>query len=147
MALAVLPFENFSTSRKHDYFSEGLTEELITRLAGLSPERLRIIARTSAMQYKSTAKSIRQIGRELGVSYVLEGSVRRAGRRVRIAAQLIQVSDEVHRWAESYERNLGDILLSRPIASRSCTPVLETEIRPWTCWNKPTKNGRAHCPS
>ncbi|HVH71896.1 MAG TPA: winged helix-turn-helix domain-containing protein, partial [Candidatus Dormibacteraeota bacterium] len=108
--LAVLPLENLGGREKYDYFSDGVTEEMITQLARLSPDRLGVIARTSAMRYRSTDKSVRQIGRELGVSYVLEGSVRRAGHRVRIAAQLIQVSDETHLWAESYERNLGDIL-------------------------------------
>jgi TolB-like protein/Tfp pilus assembly protein PilF len=108
--LVVLPFENLSGGEKHDYFSEGLTEEMISQLARLNPERLGVIARTSAMQYRSTTKSIQQIGRELGVSHVLEGSVRRVGKRVRITAQLIRVSDETHLWAETYERNLGDIL-------------------------------------
>ena len=108
--LVVLPFENLSGNKKHDYFSEGITEEMITQLARISPERLGVIARTSAMQYRSTEKSVRQIGRELGISYILGGSVRRAGNRVRIAAQLIQVSDETHLWAETYERKLGDIL-------------------------------------
>jgi len=110
LMIVVLPFENLSGGEKHDYFSEGLTEEMITRLARVNPERLGVIARTSAMQYKSTDKTVRQIGRELGVSHVLEGSVRRGGNRVRIAVQLIQVSDESHLWAESYERNLGDLL-------------------------------------
>jgi len=109
LMMVVLPFENLSGGKKHDYFSEGMTEEMITRIAGLNPERLGVIARTSAMQYKSTNKSVRQIGGELGVSHLLEGSVRRAGSRVRIAIQLIQVSDESHLWTMSYERNLGDI--------------------------------------
>jgi serine/threonine protein kinase/tetratricopeptide (TPR) repeat protein len=108
--LAVLPFKNLSGNKKHDYFCEGITEEMITQLARISPGRLGVIARTSAMQYRSTDKSVRQVGRELGVSYLLEGSVRRAGNHVRIAAQLIQVSDETHLWAENYERKLRDIL-------------------------------------
>ena len=108
--LAVLPFENLSGNEEQEYFSDGLTDEMITQLGRLNPERLGVIARTSAMKYKHTGKSIQQIGRELGVYYVLEGSVRRAGNRVRIAAQLIQVSDQTHLWAESYERDLGDIL-------------------------------------
>src|SRR5579862_2445150 len=108
--LAVLPFENFTAGDKYDYFSDGLTEEMITQLARLSPERLGVIARTSAMQFKSTAKSIEQIGSDLGVSHVLEGSVRRVGERVRITAQLIRASDETHLWAQSYERALYDVL-------------------------------------
>ena len=108
--LAVLPFKNLSGDESQEYFGDGLTEEMITQLSRLNSERLGVIARTSAMRYKSAAKAIKRIGEELGVSYVLEGSVRRAGGRVRIAAQLVQVSDETHLWAESYERDLGDIL-------------------------------------
>ena len=100
--LAVLPFENLTAGDRYDYFSDGLTEEMITQLARLSPERLGVIARTSAMQFKSTTKSIEQIGSDLGVSHVLEGSVRREGERVRITAQLVRVSDESHLWAQSY---------------------------------------------
>ena len=108
--LGVLPFRNLSGNKKHDYFSDGLTEEMITQLARISPKQLGVIARASAMRYRSTNKSVRQIGRELGISYILEGSVRRAGNRVRIAAKLIQVSDATHLWAETYERKLRDIL-------------------------------------
>ena len=108
--LAVLPFENMSNQRSQEYFSDGLTEEMITQLGRMNPKRLGVIARTSAMHYKSTTKSILQIGRELKVTHILEGSVRRASGRARIAAQLIQVSDQSHLWAESYERDVGDIL-------------------------------------
>ena len=110
LTLVVLPFENLSGDASQEYFSDGLTEEMITQLSRLNPERLRVIARTSSLRYKGTRKSIREIGRELGVSHVLEGSLRRDADRVRISAQLIQVSDETHLWAESYERSLGDIL-------------------------------------
>src|ERR1700736_4355225 len=82
MMLAVLPFENLSGGEKYDYFSDGLTEEMITQLARLNPDQLGVIARTSAMQYQSTNKSVQQIGRELRVSHLLEGSVRRAADRV-----------------------------------------------------------------
>jgi len=108
--LVVLPFENLSRDQEQEYFSDGLTEEMITQLARLNPERLGVIARTSSMRYKGTAKSIREIGEELGVNYVLEGSVRRSGEVVRITAQLVQVQDETHLWAETYERSLTDIL-------------------------------------
>jgi serine/threonine protein kinase/TolB-like protein/Tfp pilus assembly protein PilF len=108
--LVVLPFENLSRDQEQEYFSDGLTEEMITQLARLNPDRLGVIARTSSMRYKGTAKSIREIGVELGVNYVLEGSVRRSGEIVRITAQLVQVQDETHLWAETYERSLTDIL-------------------------------------
>jgi TolB-like protein/Flp pilus assembly protein TadD len=109
--LVVLPFENLTQGEeKYDYFSDGLTEEMITQLARLSPKQLGVIARTSSMHYKSTTKSVGQISQELGVSHVLEGSVRRVGARARISAQLIRVSDECHLWAQSYERSLTDVL-------------------------------------
>ena len=122
--LVVLPFRNLSGSKKHDYFSDGLTEEMITQLAQISPKQLGVIARASAMRYRSTDKSVRQIGRELGISYILEGSVRRAGNRVRIAAKLIQVSDETHLWAETYERKLRDILsLQKEVAGAAAQEI------------------------
>ncbi len=128
--LVVLPFENFTAGEKYDYFSDGLTEEMITELARLSPERLGVIARTSAMQFKSTPKSTAQIGSELGVSHVLEGSVRRAGERVRITAQLIRVSDESHLWAESYERGLHDVLEVQAEVSRAVAREIQIKLTP-----------------
>jgi TolB-like protein/Tfp pilus assembly protein PilF len=130
LKLVVLPFENLSVLRKHDYFSDGLTEEMITQLARLNPERLGVIARTSAMQYRSTAKTIEQIGRELQVSHVLEGSVRRAGKRVRVTAQLVQVSDQTHLWAESYERGLRDILRVQGDLARAIAEQIEVNLNP-----------------
>ncbi|HYM42579.1 MAG TPA: winged helix-turn-helix domain-containing protein [Steroidobacteraceae bacterium] len=128
--LVVLPFENFTAGERYDYFSDGLTEEMITELARLSPERLGVIARTSAMQFKSTPKSTAQIGSELGVSHVLEGSVRRAGERVRITAQLIRVSDESHLWAESYERGLHDVLEVQAEVSRAVAREIQIKLTP-----------------
>jgi len=107
--LAVLPFQNLTGDPSQEYFSDGFTEEMITALGGLQPERLGVIARTSAMKYKQTDKAVDQIGRELGVQYVLEGSVRRDAGRTRISAQLIQVQDQSHLWAETYQRDLRDI--------------------------------------
>jgi TolB-like protein/tetratricopeptide (TPR) repeat protein len=126
----VLPFENLTAGEKYDYFSEGLTEEMITELARLSPERLGVIARTSAMQFKSTTKSIAQIGSELGVSHVLEGSVRRVGERVRITAQLIRVSDESHLWAQSYERGLHDVLEVQAEVARAVAREIQIKLTP-----------------
>lgn len=108
--LAILPFQNLSNDPKQEYFSDGLTEETITDLGELSPERMGVIARTSAMAYKQTNKTVSEIGRELGVDYILEGSVRREGGRARVSAQLIRVSDQTHVWAESYDRELHDVL-------------------------------------
>jgi TolB-like protein len=110
VVLAVLPFDNLSGDPEQEYFSDGLTEEMITELCRLRSRRLSVIARTAAMRYKKKTKSIAEIGRELGVDYLLEGSVRREGQRVRISAQLIRVSDQTHLWAESYDRDLVGIL-------------------------------------
>src|SRR5438270_591660 len=107
--LAVLPFGNLSDSAD-DYFSEGLTEEMITQITRLQAPGLAVIARTTAEHYNSSSKSLEQMKQELGVGYVLEGKVRRGGSRVRITAQLIQLQDQTQRWAETYERDLSDVL-------------------------------------
>jgi len=123
--LAVLPFENLTGDPQQDYFSDGLTEEMIAQLGNLEPNHLALIARTSAMQYKDTHKDARQIGLELGVDFILEGSVRREGDRVRITAQLVRTKDQTHIWANSYDRNLHDILsLQNDVSS-----AIATEIR------------------
>jgi TolB-like protein/DNA-binding winged helix-turn-helix (wHTH) protein len=108
--LAVLPFENLTGDPGQEYFSDGLTEEMITELGRLDPERLGVIGRTSVMLYKQNPKRLDQIGRELGVQYLLEGSVRRDSSNVRITAQLIQVKDQTHVWAREYDRELKDLL-------------------------------------
>lgn len=110
LMLAVLPFENLTGDTAQEYFSDGLTEEMISRLGGIESERLGIIARTSVMHYKRNQQPLSRIGRELGVQYVLEGSVRRDGDKVRIAAQLIQVKDQTHLWARQYDRELKGLL-------------------------------------
>jgi tetratricopeptide (TPR) repeat protein len=103
---------------------------MITQLGRLNPERLGVIARTSSMTYKWTEKTIEQIGRELGVSHVLEGSARRGGDRVRIAAQLIQVSDQTHVWAESYEGSLEDILALQSRVSSEVARQIQIRLLP-----------------
>jgi TolB-like protein len=108
--LAVLPFENLSNDVEQEYFSDGLTEETIAHLGQLDPQSMGVIARTSSMAYKRTKKTITQIGEELGVNYILEGSVRREKRRTRITAQLIRVADQTHVWAESYDRDIESVL-------------------------------------
>src|SRR5713101_1400832 len=106
--LVVLPFTNLSGDPQQDYFSAGLTDEMITQLGRLDPERLGVIAATSSKFL--TGKSIVEIGHTLDVQYALEGSVRRGGNQVRIDVQLVQVSDQTHVWADSYTGDLGDIL-------------------------------------
>jgi len=128
--LVVLPFQNLSGDPDQEYLSDGLTEEVIAQLGRLNPERLGVIARTSAMRYKHTDKSIEMIGRELPVSHALEGSVRRAGNRVRVTAQLIQVSDQTHLWAESFERAVGDILALQADVARAVARGIGVQLTP-----------------
>lgn len=117
--LAVLPFVNLSGDTHEDYFADGLTEEMTAQLGQFQPSRLGVIARTSTVRYKDTKESAAQIGKELGVGYLLEGSVRRGGERVRVTAQLIQVGEQTHLWAESYERPLTDVLnIQRELAEK-----------------------------
>src|SRR5690242_12296221 len=105
--LAVLPFQNLSGDPSQDYFSDGLTEEIIAQLGALSPGQLGVIARTTTMAYKHSLKSVKQIGSELDVGYVLESSVRRDGNQIRISVQLIRVNDQLHVWARSYDRHIS----------------------------------------
>jgi hypothetical protein len=103
---------------------------VITQLSQLNPDKLGVIARTSAMRYKGSNKSARRIGQELGVAYLLEGSVRRAGRRVHITAQLIQVSDQTHLWARKYERGIGDILAIQSDVATAIASEIQIKLAP-----------------
>lgn len=108
--LAILPFQNLSNDPSQEFLSDGLTEETIADLGELSPERLGVIARTSAMTYKHSNKTVAEIGRELSADYLLESSVRREGQMVRVSAQLIRVSDQSHLWAHTYDREVTGLL-------------------------------------
>lgn len=136
--LAVLPFANLNGDAGQDYFADGLTEEMITQLGQLQPTRLGVIARTSAMRYKNSRQSAAEICRELGVNYLLEGSVRQAGQRVRIAAQLIQASDQTHLWAESYDAPVTDILNTQREIAAQVTHSLRVELLPARARNNPS---------
>jgi TolB-like protein/Tfp pilus assembly protein PilF len=115
-SLAVLPLENLSGDEAQEYFADGMTDELITDLASIAS--LRVISRTSTAHYKGTRKTIPEIARELNVDAVVEGSVGRSPNKVRIRAQLIRAAPEEHLWAQSYERDLPDVLaLQRDVAS------------------------------
>ena len=104
--LAVLPFGNLSGSAEDNYFSEGLTEEMITQITRLQPAELAVIARGTALHYDNSKSSLEQMKKDLGVDYVLEGKVRRGGDRVRITAQLSEIQDQTQLWAETYERDM-----------------------------------------
>ena len=128
--LAVLPFSNMSGDPEQEYFSDGLTEEMIAKLGRLHPERLGVLARSTMMKYKGSTKSIEEIDSELDVDYLLEGSVRRDDQRVRITAQLIKVSDQTHLWAESYDRTLEDILAVQVEVAEKIARSLTVELLP-----------------
>ncbi len=165
--LAVLPFENLTGDPGQDYFSDGLTEEMISQLGNLDPQHLGVIARTSVMHYKRSPEPLDRVGRELGVQYVLEGSVRRDSGEVRITAQLIQVKDQSHLWARQYDRELSGLLslqgeIAREIADEiqltlgdqpRTDPARQQPLSPQAleaydlylngryCWNKRTSQG------
>jgi TolB-like protein/DNA-binding winged helix-turn-helix (wHTH) protein/predicted Zn-dependent protease len=126
--IAVLPFENFTGDAGQEYFSDGLTEEMISQLGNLDPAHLGVIARTSVMHYKHSQESIPQIGKDLGVQYVIEGSVRRDSERVRITAQLIQVKDQSHLWAREYDRELGHLLELQAEIAREVANEIEFSL-------------------
>lgn len=130
LRLVVLPFDNLNRDQEQEYFSDGLTDETIAQLASLDADRLGVIARTSAMMYKHTKKNVPQIARELGVQYALEGTVYRAGDRVRITARLIQCSDQTHLWAESYESDLRDILALQSAVARAVADEIQIKLSP-----------------
>ena len=109
--LAVLPLQNLTGDAGQEYFSDGLTEEMITQLGNLDPQHVGVIARTSVMRYKNSQTPLDQLGRELGVQYVIEGSVRRDSNNVRVTAQLIQTKDQTHVWARQYDRELKSLLV------------------------------------
>lgn len=128
--LAVLPFENLSGDADQEYFSDGLTEEMITQLGALSPDRLGVIARTTSMAYKHTSKNVHQIGEELGVNYVLESSVRRDGDHLRVSAQLIRTSDQVHLWAQSYDREISHSIALQEDLAKAVAEQIEVKLSP-----------------
>jgi TolB-like protein/DNA-binding winged helix-turn-helix (wHTH) protein/Tfp pilus assembly protein PilF len=140
--LAVLPFENLTGDAGQEYFSDGLTEEMISQLGRLDPQHLGVIARTSVMHYKHSPQQLGQIGRELGVQYVLEGSVRRDSSKVRITAELIQMRDQTRVWARQYDRDLTGLLaLQGEIAQETADEIqltLGDKSRPGATDRKPT---------
>jgi TolB-like protein/DNA-binding winged helix-turn-helix (wHTH) protein/Tfp pilus assembly protein PilF len=130
LTLAVLPFDNLSGDADQEYLSDGLTEETITQLGRLEPDRLRVTARSSTWKYKHADRDIDRLRRELGADYVLEGSLRRAGERVRVTAQLIQAVDQTHVWAETYERDLGDVLVLESEVARAVARAIALTLTP-----------------
>ncbi len=128
--LAVLPFDNLSRDPDQEFFSDGLTEEMIAQLGKLNPERLIVIARGSVAKYKGSNLAVDQIGRALHADYLVQGSVRRASDRVRITVQLIQVRDQTDLWTESYDRELKDILSLQESAARTIAHQIHITLTP-----------------
>jgi len=127
-SLAVLPLENLSRDPEQEYFADGMTEALITDLSKVAA--LRVISRTSVMQYKGVKKPLPQIAKELNVDGVVEGSVERFGDQVRITAQLIQASTDTHLWAESYERDLRNVMALQDDVARAIASAIKVKLTP-----------------
>ena len=124
--VAVLPFTNISADPSDEFFAEGMTEELITAISQV--HNLRVIARTSTTRYKGTSKSVSEIGQELGVGSILEGSVRKAGNKVRVSAQLIDSATEEHVWSDNYDRELDDIFSIQSDIAKSVSEALKVRL-------------------
>jgi TolB-like protein/DNA-binding winged helix-turn-helix (wHTH) protein/Flp pilus assembly protein TadD len=143
--LAVLPFDNLSRDPDQEFFSDGLTEEMIAQLGKLNPKRLSVIARGSVARYKGSRLAASQIGRELHADYLLQGSVRRESGRVRITVQLIQVGDQTDLWTESYDRELKDILALQDSVAK--TIAYQIRVTLTTEWRNRLANPRTVDPA
>jgi TolB-like protein/lipoprotein NlpI len=121
-SIAVLPFKNFSDSKEDEYFSDGVTEDILTQLSNV--HSLKVISRTSVMKYKDSKKNIKEIAKELGVESILEGSIRRSNGRVRIVGQLIDAQSDKHIWAETYDREIKDIFEIQSEVAKKITDAL-----------------------
>jgi len=144
-SIAVLPFENLSDEKENAYFADGIQDDVLTNLSKIGD--LKVISRTSVMQYKGAAKNVREIGKALGVSNILEGSVRRSGNKVRVNVQLIDATSDKHTWANDYDRDLTDVFaiqsdLAHEIANALQAKLSDTEKA--LMKRKPTENGEAY---
>src|SRR5262249_7038139 len=128
-SIAVLPFENLSSDKENAYFTDGVQDEILTHLAKVAD--LKVISRTSVMQYKSgVARNLRKIAEELGVAHVVEGSVQRAGNKVRVNAQLIDARDDRHEWAENYDRPIDDVFAIQSEIAKAIADQLQAKLSP-----------------
>lgn len=128
--LAVLPFQNLTGDAGEEYVSDGFTEEIISQLGRLNHDQLRVIARTSMMTYKGSNKSIKEIAHELGVNYVLEGSIRKTSDGLRVTAQLIRADDQTHLWAREYDRPLGDLVQVQGEVAQGVAQEIQVQLSP-----------------
>jgi TolB-like protein/Flp pilus assembly protein TadD len=127
-SIAVLPFENLSEDKSNAFFADGVQDEILTGLAKIAD--LKVISRTSVMAYKNTTRNLREIGQQLGVAHVLEGSVQRAGGKVRVNAQLIDTRTGAHQWAESYDRPVGDVFAIQSEIAKAIADQLRAQLSP-----------------
>ena len=144
-SLAVLPLENLSEEKDNAYFTDGVHEDILTDLSFIKD--LHVVSRTSVMQYRGTTKSIKEIGRELGVAYVLEGSVERQGRKVRVTGQLIDARTDEHVWAKAYDRDLTDLFAIQGELAQAIADALKSVLSPETkvlLARRPTDNAEAY---
>src|SRR2546421_11477997 len=144
-SIAVLPFENFSDDKENAYFADGIQDDILTNLSKIGD--LKVISRTSVMPYRGKEKNVREIGKALGVSAILEGSVRKSGNRVRVNVQLINAENDAHIWSDVYDRDLTDVFaiqtdLAKKIADELHAKLSPTEKAQMT--QKPTENGGAY---
>jgi TolB-like protein/DNA-binding winged helix-turn-helix (wHTH) protein/Tfp pilus assembly protein PilF len=128
LMFVVLPFENLSGDPAQEYIADGMTEEMIAQMGSLDPQRIGVIARTSAMHFKGTQLSAAEIARNLGVGYLLEGSVRHVGDRVRVTAQLIKASDQTHLWAAEYDSDFGNLLQLESNIARAIAAQVQVKL-------------------
>ncbi len=144
-SIAVLPFENMSEDKENGFFTDGVHEDVLTNLSFIKD--LHVVSRTSVMQYRGTTKSIKQIGQELGVAYVLEGSVRREGNKVRVTGQLIDARTDEHVWAKAYDKDLTDIFAIQGELAQAIAEALQAVLAPEAkvlLARRPTENTAAY---
>jgi TolB-like protein/Tfp pilus assembly protein PilF len=144
-SIAVLPFENLSDEKENAYFADGVQDDVLTNLSKISD--LRVISRTSVMQYRGRPTNLREIGKALGVSNILEGSVRRSGNRVRVNVQLIDANTDEHIWANDYDRDVTDVFEIQSDLAREIANALQAKLSPAEksqITRKPTENGEAY---
>jgi TolB-like protein len=127
--VAVLPFENLSEEKANAFFTDGVQDEVLTALSRIAD--LKVISRTSVMQYKSgTPRNLREIGQQLGVAHVVEGSVQRAANKVRVNAQLIDARNDAHLWAQTYDRDLADVFAIQSEIAKAIADQLQAKLSP-----------------
>ena len=144
-SIAVLPFANMSEDKDSGFFADGIHEDILTNLALV--REFRVVSRTSVMPYRTTTKSMRQIAQELGVTFILEGSVRRVGNKVRVTGQLIHAATDEHVWAQAYDRDLSDVFAIQAELSQQIAAALQTVLSPQEkilIASKPTNNPQAY---